>query len=48
MSNELQIYKFAPNMNLRTVVIDGEPLYIAKDVVALMTSGMPLIHCLNP
>lgn len=34
MTNELQIYKFAPGMNLRTVVIDGEPWYVAKDVCA--------------
>jgi prophage antirepressor-like protein len=34
MNNELQIYKFAPGMNLRTVVIDGEPWYVAKDVCA--------------
>ena len=34
MSNELQIYKFAPGMNLRTVVIDGEPWFVAKDVCA--------------
>ena len=34
MSNELQIYKFAPDMNLRTAVIDGEPWYIAEDVCA--------------
>ena len=34
MSNELQIYKFAPGMNLRTVVIDGEPWLVAKDVCA--------------
>ena len=31
MSNELKIYKFAPGMNLRTIVIDGEPWYVAKD-----------------
>jgi anti-repressor protein len=34
MNNELQIYKFAPGMNLRTVVIDGEPWFVAKDVCA--------------
>lgn len=34
MSNELQIYKFASDMNLRTVVIDGEPWYVAEDVCA--------------
>lgn len=34
MNNELQIYKFAPGMNLPTVVIDGEPWYVAKDVCA--------------
>ena len=34
ISNELQIYKFAPGMNLRTVVIDGEPWLVAKDVCA--------------
>ncbi len=32
MTNEMTVFSFDPNTNIRTVMIDGEPHFVAKDI----------------
>ena len=45
MSNELQVFNYTEQHQIRTTVIDGEPWFVAKDVCDVLGLEQVSEHC---